>query len=115
MGNEAKYHKDKLVFESDNSINFFKALVDALDNVRVESNAMMEKPFEISLGELRNKNVFEGEIATLPNPTNSYINNVLDEKNSKKIHRPSQTIQIKDPRRKQRGIRYSNRTVCFRI
>jgi len=24
-------------------------------------------------------------------------------------------IQIKDPRRKQRGIRYSNRTVCFRI
>jgi len=22
---------------------------------------------------------------------------------------------IKDPRRKQRGIRYSNRTVCFRI
>jgi len=34
------------------------------------------------------------------------------EETSKKMH---SNIELKDPRRKQRGIRYSNRTVCFRI
>jgi len=60
-------------------------------------------------------------ILEIYDPENPYNYNIIEHEKwhifQKKVYQATDRLNkgIKDPRRKQRGIRYSNRTVCFRI
>ena len=95
-------HESKTVFlnqknteqaETNSSFLIFKTLTEALDNVVIDEDFELGKSYEIKLGKLNTKFVYQGKVVTKPSEDSPKILEIDDE-HSKKVEKLSQTIQI---------------------